>query len=52
MKEICRWSMAGAEINNGNSNNGNFFRAVFSPINIINIKREKNCDKINYKIKK
>ena len=50
MKEICRWSMAGAEINNGNSNNGNFFRAVFAPMNMIYITGEKNGDKFTYNI--
>lgn len=50
MKEICRWSMAGAEINNGNSNNGNFFRAVFAPMNMICITGEKNGEKFTYNI--
>lgn len=42
MKEVCRWSMAGAEINDGGENaHKNIFRAVFSPMNVIRIMGEK-----------
>lgn len=43
MKESYRWSMAGAEIDDGDTSNPqNIFRAVFSPMNVIRIIGKKN----------
>ncbi len=52
MKEVCRWSMAGAEINEEGSNaHKNVFRAVFSPMNVIRIMGEKYGNGFSIEIK-
>ena len=51
MKEVCRWSMAGGEINDGDlSTSKNVFRAVFSPMNVIRIIGEKQGNGFSFEI--
>ena len=51
MKEVCRWSMAGVKINEGDLNTSkNVFRAVFSPMNVIRIIGEKQGNDFSFDI--
>lgn len=48
MKEVCKWSMAGVEINEETSDYKNVFRAVFSPMSVIRIMGEKNGEVFSF----
>ncbi len=52
MKEVCRWSIAGAEISSGEFNAPEkVFRAVFSPMNVIRISGNEHGDDYSYEVK-
>lgn len=52
MKEICRWSMVGIEISKADTDGSSeiLFRAMFSPMNFINIEGSNSSGKFSYRI--